>query len=34
MMVATFALAFLDIGHRMIRWMRQHVTDWGASWSC
>jgi hypothetical protein len=29
MMVATFALAFLDIGHRMIRWMRDHVTDWG-----
>jgi hypothetical protein len=29
MMVATFALAFLDIGHRMIRWMRAHVTDWG-----
>jgi hypothetical protein len=29
MMVATFALAFLDIGHRMIRWMREHVTDWG-----
>jgi hypothetical protein len=28
MMVATFALAFLDIGHRMIRWMRGHVTDW------
>ena len=29
MMVATFALAFLDIGHRMIRWMRGHVVDWG-----
>src|SRR3984885_12946261 len=29
MMVATFALAFLDIGHRMIRWMRGQVTDWG-----
>jgi hypothetical protein len=29
MMVATFALAFLDIGHRMIRWMRAQVTDWG-----
>ena len=29
MMVATFALAFLDIGHRMIRWMREHVVDWG-----
>ena len=29
MMVATFALAFLDIGHRMIRWMREQVTDWG-----
>jgi hypothetical protein len=29
MMVATFALAFLDIGHRMIRWMREHVIDWG-----
>jgi hypothetical protein len=28
-MVATFALAFLDIGHRMIRWMREHVLDWG-----
>jgi Domain of unknown function (DUF5624) len=28
MMVATFALAFLDIGHRMIRWMREHVVDW------
>jgi Domain of unknown function (DUF5624) len=27
-MVATFALAFLDIGHRMIRWMREHVIDW------
>src|SRR6202171_2029443 len=29
MMVATSALAFLDIGHRMIRWMREHVIDWG-----
>jgi hypothetical protein len=29
MMVATFALAFLDIAHRMIRWMREHVIDWG-----
>ena len=29
MMVATFALAFLDIAHRMIRWMRERVTDWG-----
>ena len=29
MMVATFALAFLDIAHRMIRWMREHVSDWG-----
>jgi hypothetical protein len=29
MMVATFALAFLDIGHRMIRWMRENVIDWG-----
>jgi hypothetical protein len=28
MMVATFALAFLDIGYRMIRWMREHVADW------
>lgn len=28
MMVATFALAFLDIGHRIIRWMREHVRDW------
>jgi hypothetical protein len=28
-MVATFALAFLDIGHRMIRWLREHVADWG-----
>lgn len=27
-MVATFALAFLDIGHRMIRWMRERVNDW------
>jgi hypothetical protein len=29
MMVATFALAFLDIGHRMIRWLRENVADWG-----
>jgi hypothetical protein len=29
MMVATFALAFLDIGHRIIRWMRENVIDWG-----
>ncbi len=29
MMVATFALAYLDIGYRMIRWMREHVLDWG-----
>jgi hypothetical protein len=29
MMVATFALAFLDIAHRMIGWMREHVIDWG-----
>jgi len=29
MMVATFGLAFLDIGHRMIRWMREQVSDWG-----
>jgi hypothetical protein len=29
MMVATFALAFLDIGHRMIRWLRENVVDWG-----
>jgi hypothetical protein len=29
MMVATFALAFLDIGHRIIRWMRENVSDWG-----
>jgi hypothetical protein len=28
MMVATFALAFLDIGHRMIRWIRSEVSDW------
>ena len=28
-MVATFALAFLDIGHRMIRWVRENVADWG-----
>jgi Domain of unknown function (DUF5624) len=29
MMVATFALAFLDIAHRIISWMRAQVTDWG-----
>ena len=29
MMVATFALAFLDIGYRIIRWMRESVRDWG-----
>jgi hypothetical protein len=29
MMVATFALAFLDIGYRIIRWMRDNVQDWG-----
>jgi hypothetical protein len=28
LMVATFALAFLDIGHRIIRWVRHHVQDW------
>jgi hypothetical protein len=28
LMVATFALAFLDIGHRTIRWVRHHVHDW------
>jgi hypothetical protein len=28
LMVATFALAFLDIGHRIIRWLRSHVSDW------
>jgi hypothetical protein len=28
MMVATFALAFLDIAHRIIRWMRENVRDW------
>jgi hypothetical protein len=28
LMVATFALAFLDIGHRIIRWVREHVQDW------
>jgi hypothetical protein len=28
MMVATFALAFLDIAYRMIRWMRANVSDW------
>jgi Domain of unknown function (DUF5624) len=29
LMVATFALAFLDIAHRIIRWVRKHVDDWG-----
>jgi hypothetical protein len=28
MMIATFALAFLDIGYRMIRWLREHIVDW------
>lgn len=28
LMVATFALAFLDIGHRIIRWLRENVQDW------
>jgi hypothetical protein len=28
MMVATFALAFLDIAHRMIRWLSAQVLDW------
>jgi hypothetical protein len=28
MMVATFALAFLDIGHRIIGWLRDNVQDW------
>jgi len=28
MMVATFALAFLDIAYRMIRWLREHIVDW------
>lgn len=28
LMVATFALAFLDIGYRIIRWMREYVHDW------
>lgn len=28
MMVATFALAFLDIGYRIIRWMRDNIQDW------
>lgn len=27
-MVATFALTFLDIGHRIIRWLRSHDFDW------
>jgi hypothetical protein len=29
MMVATFALTFLDIGHRVIRWLRSRDVDWG-----
>jgi Domain of unknown function (DUF5624) len=29
MMVATFALAFLDIGYRIIRWMNEQISDWG-----
>jgi hypothetical protein len=29
LMVATFALAFLDNGHRIIRWMREQIHDWG-----
>jgi hypothetical protein len=29
MMVATFALTFLDIGHRIIRWLRSCNLDWG-----
>jgi|SRR5450631_1713855 hypothetical protein len=28
MMIATFALAFLDIAYRMTRWMRANVSDW------
>ena len=28
MMVATFALTFLDIGHRIIRWLRLGNLDW------
>jgi Domain of unknown function (DUF5624) len=28
MMVATFALTFLDIGHRVIRWLRSCDLDW------
>jgi len=28
-MVATFALAFLDIAHRIIRWLRSQHFDWG-----
>jgi len=28
MMVATFALAFLDIAHRMIRWLHAQELDW------
>jgi len=29
MMVATFALAYLDIAHRTIRWLRTQKLDWG-----
>jgi len=28
MMVATFALAFLDIAHRMIRWLQDQALEW------
>ena len=28
LMVATFALAFLDIAHRIIRWLRSHIDHW------
>jgi hypothetical protein len=28
-MVATFALTFLDIAHRIIGWLRTHELDWG-----
>lgn len=28
MMVATFALAYLDIAHRMVRWLRAQEFDW------
>jgi hypothetical protein len=28
-MVATFTLAFLDIAHRIIRWLRAQHVDWG-----